>query len=55
MGRQSEIVVRPAHDEAVPAENLEEVMGINTPYELREAHRYMAKMKGLRDYFDENR
>lgn len=32
-----------------------EVMGINTPQELREAHCYMEKMKGLRGYFDENR
>ena len=32
-----------------------EVMGINTPQELREAHCHMEKMKGLRGYLDENR
>jgi UDP-N-acetylglucosamine diphosphorylase/glucosamine-1-phosphate N-acetyltransferase len=32
-----------------------EVMGINTPQELREAHIYLEKMKGLRGHFDENR
>lgn len=32
-----------------------EVMGINTPQDLRDAHCYMKKMKDLRGFFDENR
>jgi len=37
------------------ADDHREVMGINTPEDLRDAHCYLEKMKGPRGFFDENR
>jgi UDP-N-acetylglucosamine diphosphorylase/glucosamine-1-phosphate N-acetyltransferase len=37
------------------AADYREVMGINTPQELREAHCYLEKIQGQRDFIDENR
>jgi UDP-N-acetylglucosamine diphosphorylase/glucosamine-1-phosphate N-acetyltransferase len=53
-------IIAIAHESGVGVASLivadhREVMGINTPQELREAHSYLEDMKGLRNYFDENR